>query len=170
MKLTDENIKILKENDILINGRSVFDTIEALQQETTKLRAELETIKHIANEQTEAAIDLQQENEQLQAQNRAMTEAIKYVLYHLKRGGESCIIDRLESTLSTTPTTYQKKQFAEIHPAYIREIFAEWARLKSLDIGCAEYQGMQREFSCINSLREQALEQIDKVGGQEHVR
>jgi hypothetical protein len=55
--------------------------IKAMQQENNELRTELETTKHIAIEQTEAAIDLQQEDEQLQAQNKVMQEALDKVFY-----------------------------------------------------------------------------------------
>jgi regulator of replication initiation timing len=55
---------------------NLFDTIEALQQEIVELRAELEITKHIATTQTEAAIDLQPEIEQLQAQNGLMLKVI----------------------------------------------------------------------------------------------
>jgi len=43
----------------------LFKDFCGLQQEMTELRAELETTKHIANTQTEAAIDYQQEVEKL---------------------------------------------------------------------------------------------------------
>lgn len=62
--------------DASTDVRDLLDTIEALQQETVELRAEIETTKHIANAQTEAAIDYQQENEQLQAQAARMREVV----------------------------------------------------------------------------------------------
>jgi len=110
---------------------------------------------------------LQHENEQLQVQNGAMREAIRYVLYHLKRGGESWIIDKLEPVISDTPTTYHNpadmvalKQAREalrnLHYAFKREICPF----------CEEDIGASR-----NSIEqaEKALVAIDKIGGREDV-
>jgi len=56
--------------------------------------------------QAEEIKQLWQENEQLKAQVARMKNAIQYVLYHLRRGGKSWIIDKLEPALSTTPADY----------------------------------------------------------------
>jgi hypothetical protein len=39
MRLTEEDIKKLKQFDVIINGHSAYETIEALQQEYQKLDA-----------------------------------------------------------------------------------------------------------------------------------
>ncbi|MDD5064983.1 MAG: hypothetical protein PHQ35_09550 [Phycisphaerae bacterium] len=52
-------------------------TIESLQRELVQLRTELETTRHIAAEQTEAAIDYQQENIRLQQENEELREKLE---------------------------------------------------------------------------------------------
>jgi 5-bromo-4-chloroindolyl phosphate hydrolysis protein len=95
MRLTGEQVKELSENykeymsqsdfydnDANLMYGNLLDTTEALQQEIVNLRAELEVTKCIVNEQTEAAIDCQQENERLNMEKRIMkgfrNDAFKY--------------------------------------------------------------------------------------------
>lgn len=132
--------------------KKLYSAIEALQQMNNELRTEFETTKRIANEQTEAAIDLQQENEQLQdenisiknwtaceteqfsellesdkrrieleeeieqlqAQNGAMAEALKAIKgLELEKNHESVTYNIANNALSTSPTTYHNPADAE---------------------------------------------------------
>jgi uncharacterized coiled-coil DUF342 family protein len=74
-----ETIKALyQEYEELDAGHSkLFKDFCGMKEEMTELRAELETTKHIATTQTEAAIDYQQEIEQLTKQIAASDMMIK---------------------------------------------------------------------------------------------
>lgn len=97
----------------------------------------------------------QQENEQLQAQNGAMREAIRYVLYHLKRGGESWIIDRLEPAIGATPITYH-------NPADVEALKQAREALKTVVLKPEMYPEQADVIT-------RAIAAIDKIGGREDV-
>ena len=82
-------------------------TIEQFRQNLALLKAEeIEMPKKWVLELLNTIEALQQENEQLQAQVARVKNAIQYVLYHLRRGGKSWIIDKLEPAISGTPADY----------------------------------------------------------------
>jgi len=153
------------------------DTIEALQQEVkgweqrydeldaghSKLFKDFCRMKQ-ENERLQIACDMQlkanlvqvDENNKLQAQNGAMVEAIRYVLYHLRRGGESWIIEKLEPVLSDAPTDYHnladvaalKRAREALIKAKVYDQFTNSEAVKDID---------------------EALAAIDKIGGREDV-
>ena len=152
-------------------------TIEALQQEVkgweqrydeldaghSKLFKDFCRMKQ-ENERLQIACDMQlkanlvqvDENNKLQAQNGAMVEAIRYVLYHLKRGGESWIIEKLEPFVSGTATYHNPTDVEALKQA--RE---------ALTI-VSDYYSNVLNMAAWKTVKE-ALAAIDEIGGREDV-
>jgi uncharacterized damage-inducible protein DinB len=84
-------------------------------------------IDRLMDDAIKAIEALQQENEQLQTQAARMKNAIQYVLYHLRRGGKSWIIDKLEPALSTTPADYHNPADVEALRKAREAIKAAWS-------------------------------------------
>jgi hypothetical protein len=76
--------------------------------------------------QVEEIKQLWQGNKQLRAQAARMKNAIQYVLYHLRRGGKSWIIDKLEPALSDTPADYHNPADVEALRKAREAIKAAW--------------------------------------------
>ena len=127
------------------------------------------TVKKVCNIALETIEALQQENEQLKAQVARVKNAIQYVLYHLRRGGKSWIIDKLEPAISDTPAEYHNPADVEaLRKA--REALDYWRELYGIGFEVLNWHmnGNTEPFDSFydNSGTYEALAEIDKaIGG-----
>jgi FtsZ-binding cell division protein ZapB len=124
----------------------LFKDFCGLQQEMTELRAELETTKHIANTQTEAAIDYQQEIERLRL------EAYNDGLHN----------DRLDRLVKANGEFQRQiEQLQERNGAY-REALESLFEIGCLDYGYCELCAKEHNCSAFGA-KTQALASIKRV-------
>jgi DNA repair exonuclease SbcCD ATPase subunit len=182
-----ETIKALyQEYEELDAGHSkLFKDFCGMKQEMTELRAELETTKHIATAQTEAAIDYQQENQQLQERNGAYREALEPVRKDYEDGTYAmicpichCLLDENESNhaqnckaykaLSATPADCHNPADVEAL-AKAREALGPLLKLAVLvnneKYKKGEFEGADVAMGWVDKAKE-ALAAIDKVVGE----
>ena len=122
--------------------------------------------------QAEEIKQLWQENEQLQTQAARMKNAIQYVLYHLRRGGKSWIIDKLEPAISDTPAEYHNPADVEaLRKA--REALDYWRELYGIGFEVLNWH-MNGDIETFDSFYDnsgtyEALAEIEAMGGKENV-
>jgi hypothetical protein len=153
MRLTDEQINAIRENCLFDEGirKDLLDTIEAQRQE-------IELSHQIIDNMDFEYKKLHQENEQLQTQNAQMRNAIYYVLYHLKRGDESWIKDRLEPAIEDTSTDYH-------NPTDIEALKLAREALDKLKTKFEQYRRVYGSIGAeaMSEVAGEALTAIDKV-------
>ena len=140
------------------NGSLFFVTRDMkIQRLQMKIQQQQEIIEQLKNDNINSEMNLAHMTdmyEQLQAQATQVREAIRYVLYHLRRGGESWIIEKLEPVLSDAPTDYHnladvaalKRAREALIKAKVYDQFTNSEAVKDID---------------------EALAAIDKIGGRE---